>query len=258
MAEFLDTQGVSYYLKKLINNSNDKLYLISPFLQLNNQLKLSLEDRHKFSIDIIIIYGKLSDINPDDSKWLQSMPGIKLLFHKDLHAKCYFNEKETIITSMNLFMFSQQNNVEMGIYISKEKDEELYTKIADEVDRIKRGSEHRTISVQKVEYKKPEQPKEKSEPQKVNKRSGEKPKFEKGKDYSKSRYKSTSALSEIMGIQSKKLFEIFMKKNWIVKDGKSWILTKKGEQNGGQMKNGQYGEYVAWPEEVVEEIDDSI
>ena len=153
MAEFLDTQGVSYYLKKLINNSNDKLYLISPYLQLNNQLKLSLEDRHKFSIDIIIIYGKVSDINPDDSSWLQSMPGIKLLFHKDLHAKCYFNEKEAIITSMNLYMFSQQNNVEMGIYITKDKDEELYTQIATEVDRIKRGSEHRTISVQKVENK---------------------------------------------------------------------------------------------------------
>lgn len=160
MAEFLDTQGVSYYLKKLINNSNDKLFLISPYLQLNNQLKLSLEDRHKFTIDIIIIYGKVSDINPEDSSWLQSMPGIKLLFHKDLHAKCYFNEKEAIITSMNLYMFSQQNNVEMGIYISKEKDEELYKQLADEVDRIKRGSEHRTISVQKVEGKKAESPKE--------------------------------------------------------------------------------------------------
>jgi phosphatidylserine/phosphatidylglycerophosphate/cardiolipin synthase-like enzyme len=154
MAEFLDTQGVSYYLKKLINNSNDKLYLISPYLQLNNQLKLSLEDRHKFSIDIIIIYGKVTDINPDDSAWLQSMPGIKLMFHKDLHAKCYFNEKEAIITSMNLYMFSQQNNVEMGIYISKEKDEDIYKQVAKEVDRIKRGSEHRTISVQKVETKK--------------------------------------------------------------------------------------------------------
>jgi phosphatidylserine/phosphatidylglycerophosphate/cardiolipin synthase-like enzyme len=151
MAEFLDTQGVSYYLKKLINNSNDKLYLISPYLQLNNQLKLSLEDRHKFSIDIVIIYGKVTDINPDDSEWLKSMPGIKLMFHKDLHAKCYFNEQEAIISSMNLYMFSQQNNVEMGIYISKEKDEELYKQIASEVDRIKRGSEHRTISVQKVE-----------------------------------------------------------------------------------------------------------
>jgi len=35
-------------------------------------------------------------------------------------------------------MFSQQNNVEMGIYISKEKDEELYKQVANEVDRIKR------------------------------------------------------------------------------------------------------------------------
>jgi phosphatidylserine/phosphatidylglycerophosphate/cardiolipin synthase-like enzyme len=161
MSEFLDTQGVSYYLKKLINNSNDKLYLISPYLQLNNQLKLSLEDRHKFSIDIIIIYGKVSDINPDDSEWLKSFPGIKLMFHKDLHAKCYFNEKEAIITSMNLYMFSQQNNVEMGIYISREKDEELYKQIANEVDRIKRGSEHRTISVEKVDNPKGESPKSK-------------------------------------------------------------------------------------------------
>lgn len=159
MAEFLDTQGVSYYLKKLIDNSKDKLYLISPYLQLNNQLKLSLEDRHKFSIDIIVIYGKVTEINPADSEWLKSMPGIKLMFHKDLHAKCYFNETEAIITSMNLYMFSQQNNVEMGIYVSKEKDEELYTQIANEVDRIKRGSEHRTISVQKVDNKKEEKPK---------------------------------------------------------------------------------------------------
>jgi phosphatidylserine/phosphatidylglycerophosphate/cardiolipin synthase-like enzyme len=151
MAEFLDTQGVSYYLKRLINNANDKLYLVSPYLQLNNQLKLSLEDRHKFSIDIVLIYGKVTDINPEDSEWLKSMPGIKLMFHKDLHAKCYFNEHEAIITSMNLYMFSQQNNVEMGIYVSKEKDEELYRQIANEVDRIKRGSEHRMISVQKVE-----------------------------------------------------------------------------------------------------------
>lgn len=158
MAEFLDTQGVSYYLKKLIDNSEDKLYLISPYLQLNNQLKLSLEDRHKFSIDIIVIYGKVTEINPTDSEWLKSMQGIKLMFHKDLHAKCYFNEKEAIITSMNLYMFSQQNNVEMGIYVSKENDEKLYSQIANEVDRIKRGSEHRTISVQKVDIKKDDKP----------------------------------------------------------------------------------------------------
>jgi hypothetical protein len=72
-------------------------------------------------------------------------------------------------------MFSQQNNVEMGIYISKEKDEDLYKQIADEVDRIKRGSEHRTISVQKVEPQiKPESSKPvfKTEVKKDKKQSG--------------------------------------------------------------------------------------
>jgi ribosomal protein L18E len=163
MAEFLDTQGVSYFLKKLIDNSNDKLVLISPYLQINNQIKLALADRHKFSIDIVIIYGKVTDINPADNDWFKSMPGIKLMFHKDLHAKCYFNEKEAIITSMNLYMFSQQNNVEMGIYISKEKDVELYKQIANEVEKIKRGSEHKSVAVQKVEKVKTELKKDKKQ-----------------------------------------------------------------------------------------------
>ena len=245
MAEFLDTQGVSYYLKKLINNANDKLYLISPYLQLNNQLKLSLEDRHKFSIDIIIIYGKVSDINPDDSTWLQSMPGIKLLFHKDLHAKCYFNEKEAIITSMNLYMFSQQNNVEMGIYISKEKDEELYKQVATEVDRIKRGSEHRTISVQKVENKKTEILKEQQTTKVAD--------HVKTSSYD-GKYFSATALSKELGISSKDLSSKIEKLKWIEKKNDEWILTSLGKTKGAQMKKGQYVDYIAYPETIIKEL----
>jgi phosphatidylserine/phosphatidylglycerophosphate/cardiolipin synthase-like enzyme len=245
MAEFLDTQGVSYYLKKLINNANDKLYLISPYLQLNNQLKISLEDRHKFQIDIIVIYGKVSDINPDDSNWLQSMPGIKLLFHKDLHAKCYFNEKEAIITSMNLYMFSQQNNVEMGIYISKEKDEELYKQIATEVDRVKRGSEHRTISVQKVETKKTEVPKEKAT-EKIAESIKE--------NLSGVKFFSATAMSKELGISPKELNSKFEKLNWIEKKNEETVLTDLGKTKGALMKKGQYGDYIAWPETIMKEI----
>ena len=245
MAEFLDTQGVSYYLKKLINNANDKLYLISPYLQLNNQLKLSLEDRHKFSIDIIIIYGKVSDINPDDSSWLQSMPGIKLLFHKDLHAKCYFNEKEAIITSMNLYMFSQQNNVEMGIYISKEKDEELYKQVATEVDRIKRGSEHRTISVQKVEKVKSEPIKQAPAKQEV---------VALPKTTFSGKFLSATALSKELGISAKDLTYKIEKLKWIEKKNEEWVLTSVGKSKGAEMKKGQYGEYIAYPETVIKEL----
>ena len=247
MAEFLDTQGVSYFLKKLINNANDKLYLISPYLQLNNQLKLSLEDRHKFSIDIIIIYGKVSDINPDDSSWLQSMPGIKLLFHKDLHAKCYFNEKEAIITSMNLYMFSQQNNVEMGIYISKEKDEELYKQAATEVDRIKRGSEHRIISVQKVENQKTETTKPTPAKEEIPTPTKTKTNFD-------GKYLSATALSKEIGISSKDLSYKIEKLKWIEKINDEWVLTNLGKSKGAQMKKGQYGDYIAYPETIIKEL----
>jgi len=238
MAKFLDTQGVSYYLKKLIDQANDKLYLISPYLQLNNQLKISLEDRHKFSIDIIVIYGKVSDINPDDSNWLHSMPGIKLLFHKDLHAKCYFNEKEAIVTSMNLYMFSQQNNVEMGIYISKEKDEELYNEIANEVDRIKRGSEHRTISVQKI----------------PNLSNNNLDKKEEKRDYSKSKYFTTKELSQHLGSSSRKINSWLTDNKLMYKKEDDWIITSSGKEIGGKSKQGQYGAFIIWPEEIEELI----
>jgi len=233
-------KGCPNYLKKLINNATDKLYLISPYLQLNNQLKLSLKDRHKFSIDIIVISGKVSDIDPDDSGWLRSIPGIKLLFHKDLHAKCYFNEKEAILTSINLYMFSQQNNVEMGIYISKEKDEELYKQIAAEIDRIKRGSEHRTISVQKVEAKKPEAP--------------VKPVAVPAGTSGSGKYHSVTAMSKEMGISSKDLFARSESCRWIVRSNDTSELTSAGKDKGGQMRKGQYGDFIAWPDPLIKEI----
>jgi phosphatidylserine/phosphatidylglycerophosphate/cardiolipin synthase-like enzyme len=239
MAKFLDTQGVSYFLKQLIDNAQDKLYLISPYLQLNNQLKLSLEDKAKFRIDIIMIYGKVVDLNPDDSEWLKNLNDIKLLFHKDLHAKCYFNEKEAIITSMNLYMYSQQNNVEMGIYISKEEDKELYEQIQKEVDKIKRGSEHRTISIQKVE----------SKPEKISPQI----KIEKP-DISSSRYLSATALSKETGISSKELLSKFENLKWIEKKNEDWEITILGAKKGAQKKKGQYGDYIAWPESILKEL----
>jgi hypothetical protein len=38
MAKFLDTTGISYHLQQLINNANEKLILISPFLKINERI----------------------------------------------------------------------------------------------------------------------------------------------------------------------------------------------------------------------------
>ncbi len=157
MAKFLNSSGISYHLENLIKNANRSLFLISPYLKFNTRIKQLLDDKNRLRLDIRIIYGKV-DLQTDESKWLKSMDSIKVLFCKNLHAKCYINENEAIITSMNLYDFSQQENNEMGIYVTKTDDPELYEEINREVISLIRTSEHVSISIEKVEPKK-EKPK---------------------------------------------------------------------------------------------------
>ncbi|MDM8541323.1 phospholipase D family protein [Desulfococcaceae bacterium HSG9] len=138
--KFLDTTGVSYYLQQLINNANERLVLISPFLKVNERIKQSLQDKERLQIDIRIIYGK-KKLQPEEIHWLKPLQSIRTSFCKNLHAKCYLNEKEAIITSMNLYDFSQINNNEMGIYIPKKDVPDLYKDVYDEAMRLIRLSD---------------------------------------------------------------------------------------------------------------------
>jgi phosphatidylserine/phosphatidylglycerophosphate/cardiolipin synthase-like enzyme len=166
MAKFLDTTGVSYHLQQLINKANEKLVLISPFLKINDRIKQSLEDKNRMKIDIRVIYGK-NDLQPDENNWLKSMTSIRASFCKDLHAKCYLNENEAIITSMNLYEFSQINNNEMGILVDKTNDSDLYKEIYEEASRLIRISDEIIISVEKAAIK------EKSTESKVSKQKSD-------------------------------------------------------------------------------------
>jgi hypothetical protein len=149
MAKFLDTTGVSYHLQQLINKANERLVLISPYLKINDRIKQSLEDKNRLKIDIRVVYGK-NELQPEENNWLKSMSSIRSSFCKDLHAKCYLNENEAIITSMNLYEFSQVNNNEMGVYIDKNSDPELYKDIYTEAQRLIRISDEIIVTVEKA------------------------------------------------------------------------------------------------------------
>src|SRR3989339_1757561 len=149
MAKFLNSTGISYHLENLIKNANERLFLISPYLKFNPRIKQLLDERNRLRLDIRIIYGKV-DLQTEESNWLKSLDSIKVLFCKNLHAKCYLNENEAIITSMNLYDFSQQNNNEMGIHITRENDPEIYSDLNQEVTSLIRSSEHVSISIEKV------------------------------------------------------------------------------------------------------------
>lgn len=149
MAKFLDTTGVSYHLQQLINQAQDTLILISPYLKINERLRQSLDDKDRMKIDIRVVYGK-NELQPDQINWLKSLKSVRTSFCENLHAKCYLNEGEAIVTSMNLYEFSQVNNQEMGIYVTKADDPKLYEDIYNEVRRLIRISDEVRLSVEKV------------------------------------------------------------------------------------------------------------
>ena len=148
MAKFLNSSGTTYHLEELIKNASDRLIIISPYLKLNERIKELLEDRNRLKIDIRIVYGK-NDLHPEEINWLKNLTFIRTSFCKNLHAKCYLNENECIITSLNLYEFSQVNNNEMGVLIYRNEDAKLYADTYEEAQRIIRISEEVRMSLEK-------------------------------------------------------------------------------------------------------------
>jgi phosphatidylserine/phosphatidylglycerophosphate/cardiolipin synthase-like enzyme len=149
MAKFLNTTGVSYHLEELIKGTKDRLILISPYLQFTDRIKEHLSNLNIQKRDIRIVYRE-NKLQPEENNWLESQIGIRTSLCKNLHAKCYINENEAIITSMNLYEFSQQNNNEMGIHFTKSQDADLYNSTFDEVQRLLTISEEIRVTVKKV------------------------------------------------------------------------------------------------------------
>ena len=135
MSEFLTTRGVAHRLEEIIKSANERLILVSPFLKLDEGFKALLQEKDHLNIDVRFIYGK-KELPSSESNWLASMSSIRAGFLQDLHAKCYLNEKEALLTSMNLHASSQRYNYEMGVYVSQAEDPQLYKSILDEVNRL--------------------------------------------------------------------------------------------------------------------------
>ena len=126
MAKFIEGSTLNVVIEDLIRNADDCLYLISPYIKLHSRIKDVLKLKLKSpSLFITIMFGKNEDksmsINEADLKFLKEYPNIEIRYEKNLHAKYYANEEGGLITSMNLYDFSQNNNIEVGVYTETPK-----------------------------------------------------------------------------------------------------------------------------------------
>jgi HKD family nuclease len=125
MAEFLTTRGTSYNIETIIMEAKMHLIFVTPFLQISKTLFERLKDASKRGVVIKIVYGK-DELKPNERNSLAEIKNVQLYYHENLHAKCYFNEKKMVITSMNMYQFSENTNREMGILIDAVKEAELF------------------------------------------------------------------------------------------------------------------------------------
>ncbi|MDI1225681.1 MULTISPECIES: phospholipase D family protein [Acinetobacter] len=228
MAKFLNTSGTNFFLEELIKNAKERLILISPYLRLNDRIKELLEDKNRLKIDIRIIYGK-SDLHPDEIKWMQKLDYVRVSFCKNLHAKCYLNETSCIISSLNLYEFSQVNNNEMGILINKEDDTDVYKDAYEEAQRIIRISDEVRISLDEV-------------------------KTEEVEDNSKELLENSSKLTSSKlaakhKLKTPELLDKLVAKGFLtLNGGGKHYLTEQGKTVGGEFRSSQYGGYFLWNE----------
>lgn len=142
MAKYLRTSGITASLEELIRDARERLYIISPYLKLSDNIKELFNDKEREKVEVRIVFGK-QELNPEEMSYLESLKYVRLYFSKNLHAKCYLNEKKMIITSMNLYEFSQQNNREMGILIDRDddNDKKVYDDAWKDIESILNNSE---------------------------------------------------------------------------------------------------------------------
>lgn len=231
MAKFLNTSGTTYYLEELIKTAKERLYLISPYLKLNDRVKELLEDKNRMKIDVRLVYGK-SELQPAETSWLKGLDYVRTSYCDNLHAKCYISESACIITSLNLYAFSQVNNNEMGILIRRDDDKDVYRDAYEEAQRIIRISDEVKISLDVVDKDRP---------------VGVPANVRDDKQYD---MLTTSGLAKRLNITTTDCNQKLCEAGLQEADGKFYRLTEAGKQIGALVKKGQYGLFIVWPENI--------
>lgn len=134
MANYLTSKNTQAALEKIIMTAEKKLVLVSPFITLTNQLFSRIKASAERGVRIKIIY-RFDKVKKEELERLKAIKNIELKCIPDLHAKCYFNEKEMIITSLNLLDTSERN-WEMGVLISRTNDKEIFEAAMNDVQTI--------------------------------------------------------------------------------------------------------------------------
>jgi phosphatidylserine/phosphatidylglycerophosphate/cardiolipin synthase-like enzyme len=144
MAKFIRNKGLVQKITDVIEEANKELFILSPYYYISKEHLEGLKEASSKRVKIILIYSK-AELRQQEVNKLAQIKNLEVRYIENLHAKCYLNEDEAIISTMNLHEYSINNNFEMGVLFGVQQDIDNYNKVRAEIERIYKRSERRTI-----------------------------------------------------------------------------------------------------------------
>lgn len=152
MPQFLHHENIKKELLNLFKEAEEILFLVSPFIQLSEEMKRSLSrKKNDVAFEIVVLFGKnehnlSKSLSREDMEFFKQFQNVQIFYQADLHAKYYGNETKSIVSSLNLHQFSVKNNIEIGIllerkFLSLNGDKQLDTEIFEYIQKVIEHSE---------------------------------------------------------------------------------------------------------------------
>ena len=126
MIEVVQGHILNERLDEIIRNATERLMLVSPYIRLHHRTVDALKLlKQTPEIRLTVCFGKAEgqyekSFHTDALVLLKEMPNIRIVYEERLHAKFYANDNASLFTSMNLYDYSVDNNIEVGVFAADE------------------------------------------------------------------------------------------------------------------------------------------
>lgn len=121
MPLIMDTPEINTYITHISEDARKHIVIVCPYLKLNDRLRRIIEITISNDVGLYVVYGK-GNMDQGTMTWLKGLRNVNIGYILNLHAKIYLTEEYGIITSMNLYEFSQVNNEEIGVLLGYKED----------------------------------------------------------------------------------------------------------------------------------------
>lgn len=135
MARVLTTKEIAATIDDIIKNAEKYICLFTFNITIGETYLSRLRNAAKRGVNITVVFG-VDNGEPDLLKELHSIPGCEVYFKRYLHAKFYYNEKDLLVTSMNLSEASERNNYELGVHMNVKTSPDEFQKVKREAREI--------------------------------------------------------------------------------------------------------------------------